>query len=196
MLNRFANWLVPKLEAWCERTGRTHYIYGKDQSKKVYLIRNILFKSPWFCIYIHRFMRSDNDRELHDHPFGFLGYMVKGQYTETRMFGRTIGWPGIYFRDKVWFKTETRQQGSLAFRPANTTHRVALDREYELEEKQEAPLTIILRGPYTREWGFWELLPGAEGLSADSYENFCRGETYRWVRWTEYLGVTEEDAKE
>lgn len=196
MFNRFMNWLVPKLEAWCERTGRVRFIYGRDKAHKdVYLIRYLFFTSPLFCIYIHRFMRSDNDRELHDHPFAFLGYMVKGEYKETRMFGRTLGLMDVAFRDKVRFKAARRKQGSLAYRPASTTHRVALDREYNLDEKAEAPLTVILRGPYTREWGFWELQQWSGGFG-DSYQNFCCGDIYKWIKWTDYLGETEADKKE
>lgn len=188
MFNKFMNWIVPKLEAWCERTGRTRRIYGKEdtEKEKVYLIRNILFKSPLFCIYIHRFMRSDLDRNVHDHPFGFVGYMVNGRYHETRMFGDAHledSKDPKYIRD-VRFETATREQGSFAYRPATTKHLVKLDREYLPDERKQAPLTIILRGPYVREWGFWE-----------EYKGFFPN-SYRWVKWTEYLNETEADKKE
>lgn len=182
MINRLARRLVPRLERSCMDRGRVFRIYGRADKHNVYLIRSILFKSPLFCIYIHRFMRSDNDRELHDHPFGFLSYVVRGSYTETRMFGYRDG-PTTMIGPR--FETAVRAQGSLAFRPATTIHRVELDRDYAAKEFAIAPLTVIVRGPNVRQWGFWREIFG--------YEDCVY---YQWVKWTDYLGETEADKKE
>lgn len=167
MFNRFMNWLVPKLEDWCERTGRMRIIYNNHPNEDdVYLIRYFLFYSKWFSIYIHRFMMSDLSVP-HDHPFSFVGYIVKGQYEEETLhmpslkkqfsFDNTRALEQCKF-DNQSFSTiwETREQGSLAYRSRNHAHVVHIDRQYKLEEKHKAPLTLIFRGPYKRNWGFWE----------------------------------------
>ena len=196
MFNRLMNWLVPKLEAWCHKTGRVLIISGAPSGKDVpYLVRCFLFRSWLFSIYIHRFMRSDKD-DMHDHPFGFLSYVVKGSYQEDRMFGRTLGMlMGVAFRYKVRFKTSQRRQGSWAFRPASTTHLVKIDRSYDLSEIEKAPLTLVFRGPYTREWGFWKLMQWSGGFG-DSYVEFEAGDVYQWIKWNEYLGVPDADVRE
>ena len=90
MFNKFMNWLVPKLEEWClDRPDRVIMISGTDDPENVYLLRSVLFRSKLFCIYIHRFLRSDKD-DHHDHPFDFLGYVVKGGYIESRMIGNSV----------------------------------------------------------------------------------------------------------
>jgi hypothetical protein len=46
------------------------------------LIRYQLLRTPWFNIYLHHFLRSDNDRHFHDHPWHFLTILLAGGYIE------------------------------------------------------------------------------------------------------------------
>lgn len=48
----------------------------------VYLHRWYLFSCRWFAIFIHKFVRSDEDRALHDHPWNFLVIPVWRGYVE------------------------------------------------------------------------------------------------------------------
>ena len=167
MLNRFMNWLVPKLENWCEKTGRIRIIYNNHPDEgDIYLIRYFLFYSRWFSIYIHRFMMSDLSVP-HDHPFDFVGYIVKGQYEEetldmehVRLYANTdntLDLENSYFHNDFYRTSMSiRKQGSWAYRPRSHAHVVRIDRQYLLEEKDKAPLTVIFRGPYKRNWGFWD----------------------------------------
>lgn len=49
-------------------------------------------------------------------------------------------------------------------------------------EKKQAPLTVIFRGPWRRDWGFWK------------YEAVSNKHT--WELWSTYLGVPYTRARE
>lgn len=38
--------------------------------------------TPWFAIYIHNILKSDEDKHLHDHPWNILIFILKGGYVE------------------------------------------------------------------------------------------------------------------
>lgn len=80
---------------------------------------------------LHRFHRSDADRELHDHPWAFVSLILWRGYIEETPRGRRRKWPGM-----------------LLFRPANWIHRV------ELLHGRPA-WTLVLCAPRKRIWGFW-----------------------------------------
>lgn len=173
-------WLVMKLIAWCEKTGRVVDIRDRGVNGEIkgslYLRRYMLFYSRFFCIYIHRFLKSD-DETHHDHPWNFLTYIVEGSYTEELLKS------SVYDKFKVWpvrFKKSQnhREAGSIAYKRATDIHRVIVDKERTEEEIDEAPLTVCFIGPRIREWGFW--LPAQTKVSRQDK---------KWVLWTEFLGI-------
>jgi hypothetical protein len=178
MLNKFMTAFVKMLIKRCEKRGDVFYIKGGPAGKTVYLVRYIAFKSRFGCIYIHRFMRSDAD-DPHDHPWNFFTYVCEGGYKEY-FYDREK--PQIY---KGEFKTmwtryvNNRAPGSIAFRKATDIHQVVLDRSYEMEEIEQAPLTICLMGPRLREWGFWDL-KAAGAIFTD---------------WRKYIGIRADDPR-
>lgn len=192
MFNKFMKFLVPKLEEWCLRKGRLLLISGRDDPENTYLRRMFLFRSKWLSIYIHRFMRSDNDTH-HDHPFAFLGYVVSGRYKESLM---TEGYRpneevrGIFpeleaLKDVILcptFEDSYRNEGTFGYRKAEAIHRVEIDRSYTNDEYKKAPLTIIFRGPYITTWGFWVKTENPNIIKK--------------IFWREYLGVPEDDVRE
>jgi hypothetical protein len=80
---------------------------------------------------LHNIMRSDADRELHDHPFTFLSIILAGGYFEHRADGT-----------RTWYGP-----GSFVYRTAETLHRLEL-------RDERAAWTLVLRGPIRRQWGF------------------------------------------
>ncbi len=53
----------------------------------VYLRRFYLFRSKWFGmnfgdVYLHHIVRSDDDPDPHDHPWGFTGLILSGGYMD------------------------------------------------------------------------------------------------------------------
>lgn len=123
-------------------TGKPHFVIGGEH--RPYLLRWFVVPRNSFCnIYLHKFLRSDDDRALHDHPWTFLSLLLKGEYVEHRADGTQ----------------KHRKAGSVAFRRPNVLHRVELLQEVvdfgHFTMHREAPAwTLIITGPKRREWGF------------------------------------------
>jgi hypothetical protein len=107
-----------------------------------YLIRWYVLRTRFLAIFIHKFVRSDEDRALHDHPWNFLvipiwrGYIEHSQHTSP-MVGDT--WE---VTRRVWPILGTR------FRRAEYRHRVEL-----IQGKPS--WSIFIRFTERRTWGFW-----------------------------------------
>jgi hypothetical protein len=107
-------------------------IGGEDDP---YMLRwYVIPRNRWFNIYLHKFLRDDDDRALHDHPWVSLSFALSGEYIE-----HTARY------------TKRRGRGSVVFRTATHAHRI------ELVRKDGEPVpawTLFLTGPKVREWGF------------------------------------------
>lgn len=112
-----------------------------------YLIRwYVLPRNKIFNIYLHKFMRDDEDSALHDHPWWFWSWMIKGTYYEMVPDPHSDKDFGSYI-------VLDRKRWSLAYRPAEHRHRVILKRDMQ---KNLLPCwTIVATGPVSRKWGFW-----------------------------------------
>lgn len=99
------------------------------------LIRYYLLSTPWFVVNIHKLLRSDEDRYLHDHPWDFWTLLLSGQYFE-HLPGGTV---------------RCLNAGDWLYRKAEHRHRVELN---------EPCWTLVLRRRTRREWGFWINGPG------------------------------------
>lgn len=110
-------------------TGGPHFVVGPAHDP--YLLRwYILPRNPLFNIYVHKFLRDDDDRAMHDHPWPSMSVLVRGRYIEQTSQGRREYGPG-----------------SVLFRGASYTHRV------ELIDCKPC-WTLFITGPRVREWGF------------------------------------------
>jgi hypothetical protein len=94
----------------------------------------VIPKNRFFNIYLHRFLRSDDDRALHDHPWWNISILLLGKYTE-----HTIDAGGIHHR-------EERVAGAVKCRGAKSAHRIELTDGY--------CWSLFITGPVVREWGF------------------------------------------
>lgn len=92
-------------------------------------------RNKLFNIYFHEFIRSDDPRALHDHPWLNLSILVEGAYVE-----QTIAAGGIHHRQRI-------EAGETRFRRSTFAHRVEL-----LEGVRTR--TIFITGPNIRTWGF------------------------------------------
>jgi hypothetical protein len=101
-----------------------------------YLIRWwVIPRNRFFNVYLHRFMRSDDDRALHDHPWSNLSILLRGMYVE-----HTIDAGGVNVRTE-------RRAGDWKLRLfGSAAHR--------LELVDGECWTIFVTGPRYREWGF------------------------------------------
>lgn len=176
----------PSNRQWLRKwlTGKPHQIIGGANDP--YMLRwYIIPRNPVVNIYLHKFLRSDDDRALHDHPWWFISLMLKGTYDEVTNEGTT-----------------RRKAGSFAFRPAEWRHRVQLlldmkgvrenltdallnpDTHKQLKRYPEKPCwTIIVTGRRTRGWGFW--CPNWVHHQYDQ-GTFRRRDGERFVPWQEF----------
>jgi hypothetical protein len=122
-----------KLIALVTRRAPDFIVGGADRP---YLRRwFILPRNPIFNVYLHQFLRSDDDRALHDHPWSNISFLLRGCYCE-----HTIAAGGIHNR-QVLLEGDYRVRlfGSFA-------HRVELI---------DGPCwTLFITGPRYRKWGF------------------------------------------
>lgn len=148
---------------WARARKPDFVIGGADNP---YLRRHwLLPRNPFFNVYVHEFLRSDDDRALHDHPWLFnCSILLEGGYIEwvpgngsAPMFHR----PVPRFRDV----------GQVLFRWGGAPHRVQLRKA---AGKTQTCWTVFITGPRVREWGF-----------------YCpRG----WVPWTVFTDTRDRGA--
>jgi len=101
-------------------------------AERPYLFRwFVIPRNRWFNIYLHKIVRSDDDRALHDHPWLNCSIVLKGGYIEIT--GKKWLWRGA---------------GSIVFRRAKALHRLAIH--------SAVPVcwTLFITGPRIRDWGF------------------------------------------
>jgi hypothetical protein len=92
----------------------------------------------WFIVprnevsncYLHRFLRSDDDRALHDHPWDNRSWVLSGEYLEHCDDGTA----------------RYRAKGDIIERSAAQAHRIEL--------VNGPAVTLFFTGPLIREWGF------------------------------------------
>jgi hypothetical protein len=93
-------------------------------------------------VHLHRFVRSDEDRELHNHPWRWaVSLVLAGGYREER---RVLAGDTVY-RRRV-------SPGSVNVITNWTYHRVDL--------LDEECWTLFVSGPVVGSWGFWNRLTG------------------------------------
>jgi hypothetical protein len=93
----------------------------------------VIPRNNFFNIYLHQFLRSDDDRALHDHMYVNVSYLLEGIYIE-----HTIAQGGVH-------RQQLYKVGDLRFRLPATAHRIEVD----------APCwSLFITGPRVRQWGF------------------------------------------
>jgi len=117
-------------------------------NKEPYLIRYYLLltdreKFP-FNVFIHKFMKGDDDEDPHDHPWGFFHIILSGGYWEQVPVDEKDE-PKFYKGFcKVW-----RKPGYWNIVNAKYTHRI------ELDDASPKPWTLFIPLKHNNYWGFW-----------------------------------------
>ena len=105
----------------------------------LYMRRWRIIHTKWFGVRVHNIVRSDIDRELHDHPFTFVSIILRGGYFEHTIDGR-----------KTWYGP-----GSILVRSGDTLHKLELLTIDAFAFPLLVPAwTLVFRGRMFREWGF------------------------------------------
>lgn len=96
-----------------------------------------VFNFSLFSIRIHKWIRSDDKRFFHDHPWGFLTIVLRGGYTDV----------SPDHNDPTGVSRDVLSKGSIRYRASHHQHYV--------EVTESGALTLLFVGPKIREWGFW-----------------------------------------
>jgi len=116
---------------------------------------------------LHHFLSNADDRDVHDHPRGFVTLVLWGRYDDwvpcatcqgSGVFRATLGWsdgkPSEWalepcaFCDGHGLRIGDRMRpGMLRHRPASHAHRTKVG--------PKGCWTLVVMGPASRKWGFW-----------------------------------------
>lgn len=132
------------------------------------------------CIYLHRFVASDADEELHNHPWQAASLIVAGGYVEERREppgaegGELQYWgsdviSGIRVPNAWKVVARTFRPWTVNYLHANTYHRVRL--------LGDDCWSIIKIGEKVQSWGFWSPASG------------------EFVHWRQHLANRKQRAK-
>lgn len=116
-----------------------------------YLHRWFVIRTERFGLFIHKFVRSDEDRALHDHPWPFIVIPIWRGYVEHSEEKcdcfNCVNHPTMR-PHYVPVKRRVRPIISTRYRPATYRHRVELI-------GGKPSWSIFIRFKRIREWGFW-----------------------------------------
>lgn len=145
MLFRLANCIIDR----AMRRAPDVVIGGADDP---YLLRwHLIPRNPIFNVYLHQFLRDDDDRALHDHPWVNVSLLLHGCYDE-----HTIAAGGVHH-------VRRREAGAIVLRGPRRAHRIALAKVREVSVVdgkrtwRDVPVpcwTLFVTGPRLREWYF------------------------------------------
>lgn len=109
----------------------------------LYLWRLRIFECPLFGIYLHKIYRPDRDRDLHDHPWPFMSFILRGAYIEEHFCPGTLCGPGRHTNRIFvkWFNWKKK---------ATDAHRIS-----SILGCGDPVWTLVLRGRRQRNWGFY-----------------------------------------
>lgn len=103
---------------------------------EVHFRRYRLLATPWFNLYLHQILKSDEDFHFHDHPWSFRSLILKGSYEE--FFSCPPSHYAIHYRR---YKT-----GDVATHPAEDAHSLTL--------LTPQAWTLVLTTGRERVWGY------------------------------------------
>lgn len=108
-------------------------------SEEIYLWRLRIFETPWFGILLHKIMRPDPDRHMHDHPWPFFSFILRGAYAEQLV------------AEPAWNKTPCKFDYGRRWwnsKKADAGHKITI------LEFGKPVWTLVFRGKRCRTWGF------------------------------------------
>lgn len=144
------------------------------QTGEPYLIRRYIIKTKLFQVVIHKILKSDDDC-LHDHPWNFITFILKGGYwegttpeqvlkseAEIEHYKKLIGDNGVYYK---WYG-----RFSILFRKAEWKHRLKLE-PTKIWGGSKPVTTLVIMFKRRREWGFFTKRGWVEWFNYKSTQN-------------------------
>lgn len=139
------DWLIAKIaEPLIAEAKQTPYFHLEDYMNRWWLhregARNADGSPAVQAGRIHEILRSDDDRDLHDHPFAYTTIILKGGYWEET--------PVDPARPAGERRREWHGPGSILQRKASDAHRLIVP-------AGKTATTLFMTGARIKEWGFW-----------------------------------------
>lgn len=131
------------------------YVGGKTNP---YMLRWwVIPRNKYFNVYLHKFMRNDEDRACHNHPWWSWSFVLKGDYIEHRPIKFLNSFSGKV--EIVGYETETFKRWSFIHRKADYYHRIELFDDkvnnWNPDWYYKKPVwTLFITGPKIQDWGF------------------------------------------
>jgi len=130
---------------WVKEIIRLWFLTKEIISKEgvVHFRRYRLLSTPWFNIYIHNILKSDEDAHPHDHPWHFLSFILWGGYTEE--------WRPAYedrmYRNGFSLYISKRYPATMVYHHAKDFHKITL-------LKKSAWTLVFTFGKRRPSWGY------------------------------------------
>lgn len=139
----------------------------------LYLRRFYIWRSEWIGmnfgeLYLHKIVRSDDDRDPHTHPWPFLTLLLKGAY-------RDEAW-GLTHRGtrvRLYGQDDKMSAPAVRYRNRDHIHRVRVDKP------NAHAWTLVFTGPY------WYDSKGDASWGFETEKGY--------VPWREYLGLPDNE---
>ena len=156
---------IPKfiINALIRHAKKTPFDHLGDYMERYWVFNPKGFFSRWFTARVHVIKRGDADRHLHDHPWSYTTFILKGGYTEVTHFEKLNEAMKHSWREgeknavhRIQYNTEMDKwecrvyygSGSIIHRKAGSPHRL------EVAEGESAT-TLFVMGNYQNKWGFY-----------------------------------------
>jgi hypothetical protein len=143
-----------KIEAILDRIFKHKVIVNCDGDP--YLFRWYVFRTRGIGLFIHKFVRSDEDRALHDHPWPFLVIPAwRGYIEHSEVDALPEVDPGAWMRGsppQIPRAVRVLPVVGTRLRRATYRHRVELLR---CDGKELPAWSLFFRFREWRTWGFW-----------------------------------------
>lgn len=121
-----------------------------ENNGREFLKRWRLVQTPLFSIFLHRMQVPDPGVDLHDHPWSFVSFVLRGGYIER-----------VADTRRPW-EERHRHRGRWSFGG------IRLDQIHSIDALDRTPTwTLVVTGPTRRRWGF---VAGDDGWQDWEYE--------------------------
>lgn len=110
-------------------------ISHRDRGGDDYITRWRIIDTPWFGIFLHKIHRPDACPIWHDHPWSFIGFVLRGGYVESVRDPKTTL---ISERHVRWFNRKR-----------------LIDAHFIARLDRTPTTTLLFVGPTKRKWGYW-----------------------------------------
>lgn len=126
---------------------------NEDGSRYMDRFRSI--QTPWFGLYVHWLYSGDSGHDLHDHPWWFFSFLLKGRYEEEC--GEVMVEDGEFLGLKRWIN----KVNWFNYKRPTDLHRVT-------KVTNGPVITLVLAGPRSRQWGFVD--PFGKWILAENHD--------------------------